>query len=130
MYSQCILFFKPNAEVEGCSKGYGTLSGNKADVYKMLKIMKLCCDADIESYKMKYAVDRCLSRAFYEEENIGTSLLKVLKYWTLKGKFTGVHPELEKIGIEEIMVSSDNLIFKKSKETRTRSSTVLRGKTE
>ena len=87
------------------------MSGNKADVYKMLKIMKLCCKADIESFKMKYAMDRCLSDEKYEKADIGSSLERVLRYWTLRGKFDGVHPDLEEIGVKKVEVAKDGLLF-------------------
>ena len=77
----------------------------------MLKIMKLCCKADIESFKMKYAMDRCLSDSKYEKADIGSSLERVLRYWTLRGKFDGVHPELEEIGVKRIEVARDGLVF-------------------
>ena len=77
----------------------------------MLKIMKLCCKADIESFKMKYAMDRCLAEWKYEEEDIGSSLERVLRYWTLRGKFDGVHPDLAKIGVKRIQVEKDGLTF-------------------
>ena len=77
----------------------------------MLKIMKLCSKADIESFKMKYAMDRCLEGEKYEEEDIGSSLERVLRYWTLRGKFDGVHPELAYIGVKRIKVDKDGLIF-------------------
>ena len=76
----------------------------------MLKILKLCCKADIESYKMKYAIDRCLVRLSYEED-IGSSLERVLRYWTLRGKFDGVHPDLAKIGVKKIKVGKNGLLF-------------------
>ena len=87
------------------------MQGNKSGVYKMLKIMKLCCKADIESFKMKYAMDRCLSDSKYEEADIGSSLERVLRYWTLRGKFDGVNPELAKIGVKRIQVDKDGLTF-------------------
>ena len=103
------MFYKPGEqEYEG---RYGTLSGNKSCVYKMLKIMKLCCKADIESFKMKYAMDRCLAEEKYEKADIGSSLKRVLRYWTLRGKFDGVHPDLADIGVERIRVDKDGLIF-------------------
>ena len=77
----------------------------------MLKIMKLCCNADIESFKMKYAMDRCLSDDKYERADIGSSLMRVLRFWTLRGKFNGVHPDLAKNGVQKIQVDKDGLIF-------------------
>ena len=77
----------------------------------MLKIMKLCCKADIESYKMKYAMDRCLDGSNYEEVGISSSLERVLRYWTLRGKFAGVHPDLANIGVKKIRVDKEGLTF-------------------
>ena len=77
----------------------------------MLKIMKLCCKAEIESFKMKYAMDRCLSSEKYEKADIGSSLQRVLRYWTLRGKFDGVHPELAKMGVKKIKADKEGLIF-------------------
>ena len=106
------MFYKPDYEwLNGGSGSGGTLGGNKSEVYKMLKIMKLCCKADIESFKMKYAMDRCLSGSKFEKADIGTSLESVLRYWTLRGKFDGVHPELAQIGVKKIKVENDGLTF-------------------
>ena len=87
------------------------MSGSKTEVYKMLKIMKLCCKADIESYKMKYAIERGLGGRKYEEASVGFSLRRVLRYWTLRGKFYGVHPDLEKFGVKKIQVDMEGLTF-------------------
>ena len=60
---------------------------------------------------MKFAVDRSLDAKKYEEAPIGQSLQRVMKYWTLTGKFTGVHPELENIGVKEVKVTDQGLEF-------------------
>ena len=36
---------------------------------------------------MKYAVDRSLDGKKYETADIGESLARVMKYWTVRGKF-------------------------------------------
>ena len=77
----------------------------------MLKILKLCCKTEIESYKLKYAMDRCLEGGKHEKADIGSSLERVLRYWTLRGKFDKVHPDLQKIGVKRIQVAKDGLIF-------------------
>ena len=77
----------------------------------MLKILKLGSKADIESLKMRYAMDRCLEGYKYEKADIGSSLERVLRYWTLRGKFDGVHPDLANIGVRRIKVDKDGLIF-------------------
>ena len=60
---------------------------------------------------MKFAVDRSLDAKKYEEADIGPSLKRVLRYWTLTGKFTGVHPALRKIGVTEVKVNDHGLEF-------------------
>ena len=61
--------------------------------------------------QIKFAVDRSLDAKKYEEADIGKSLLRVLKFWTLTGKFTGVHPDLAKIGVTEVKVTEKGLEF-------------------
>ena len=60
---------------------------------------------------MKYAVDRSLAGTKYEEEDVGTSLERVLKYWTLKDKFTGMDKALENMGIKRVEVTKQGLQF-------------------
>ena len=60
---------------------------------------------------MKFAVDRSLDAKKYEEAPIGQSLQRVMKYWTLNGKFIGVHPELAKVGVTEVRVTDLGLEF-------------------
>ena len=47
----------------------------------------------------------------YEEASIGQCLKRVMKYWTMAGKFTGVHPKLAKIGVTEVKVTEQGLEF-------------------
>ena len=47
----------------------------------------------------------------YEDAPIGQSLKRVLKYWTMAGRFSGVHPELAKIGVTEVRVTEEGLEF-------------------
>ena len=47
----------------------------------------------------------------YEEADIGPSLKRVLRYWTLTGKFIGVPPELAEIGVKEVRVTDQGLEF-------------------
>ena len=60
---------------------------------------------------MKYAVDRSLDGKKYETADIGESLARVLRYWTVRGKFDSVHPELEKIGVQRIEITATGLKF-------------------
>ena len=47
----------------------------------------------------------------YEKEDVGESLLRVLKYWTMRDKFSGVHPDLAKIGVTGVKVIKEGLEF-------------------
>ena len=60
---------------------------------------------------MKYAVDRSLAGKKYETADVGESLARVMKYWTVRGKFTGVDPALQKIGVQRIKVTATGLKF-------------------
>ena len=60
---------------------------------------------------MKYAVDRSLDGNKYDDIDIGEGLLRVLRYWTIRNKFSGVHPDLAKIGVTEIRVKPEGLEF-------------------
>ena len=60
---------------------------------------------------MKYAVDRSLAGAIYEDEDIGTSLQRVLRYWTLKDKFAGIDQALADKGIKRVAVTKQGLQF-------------------
>ena len=61
--------------------------------------------------QMKYAVDRSLVSSKYETEDVGKSLHRVLQYWTMRDKFTGIHPDLKKIGIQRVNVMTQGLEF-------------------
>ena len=62
-------------------------------------------------FKMKYALDRSLDGKKYETMDIGTSLERVMRYWTVRDKFNGVHPELREIGVTRVSVSQQGLMF-------------------
>ena len=60
---------------------------------------------------MKYAVDRSLAGKKYETADVGESLARVMKYWSVRGKFDGVHPDLQNIGVQRIEITRDGLVF-------------------
>ena len=60
---------------------------------------------------MKYAVDRSLAGKKYETADVGESLARVMKYWSVRGKFDGVHPDLQNIGVQRIEITRDSLVF-------------------
>ena len=56
-------------------------------------------------------MDRSLDAKKYEEADIGKSLRRAKKYYTLRGKFTGVHPDLKEIGVTKVKVTDQGLEF-------------------
>ena len=60
---------------------------------------------------MKYALDRSLDGKKYETMDIGTSLERVMRYWTVRDKFNGVHPDLRESGVTRVSVSQQGLVF-------------------
>ena len=58
---------------------------------------------------MKFAVDRSLDGVKYETADIGESMERVMRYWTVRDKFVGVHPALRRIGVERIEVDKEGL---------------------
>ena len=60
---------------------------------------------------MKYAVNRVLDAKKYETADVGSSLKRVLKYWTVRDKFTKVHPHLARLGVTKIEVADEGLHF-------------------
>ena len=63
------------------------------------------------SFKMKYALDRSLDGKKYETMDIGTSLERVMRYWTVRDKFNGVQPDFKEIGVSRVSVSQQGLVF-------------------
>ena len=88
-----------------------TLRGNKRDVYLILKILKLCTGAEVTSFKMKFAVERALWDDKKGDKPLVTSLQRVLRYWTLKERFSEVHPELRNVGVKRVEVTEKGLLF-------------------
>ena len=94
------MFLRPDDE----SGSRGTLSGNKKNVYVLLKIIKLIRNGSVTSFTLKYAIDRGLEDVIYETASLGPSLERVLRYFTLRGKLDGVHDDLAKIGVKAIKI--------------------------
>ena len=88
-----------------------TFSGNKIIVYVLLKILNKCSAANLSSFQLKFAVHSALSSPNYETAETGTSLKRVLRYWSMRSKFNGVHSSLEDIGVTEVKVEDDGLLF-------------------
>ena len=60
---------------------------------------------------MKFAVDRALNDKKYEEGDIGSSMQRVMKYWTVRDKMNSVHDDLVEEGVTKIEVTDEGLKF-------------------
>ena len=67
-------------------------------------------------FQMKFAVGRSLEGRRYETDPIGPSLRRVLRYWTVRNKFEEamIHPDLKSIGVTNIRVEEEGLLFERS----------------
>ena len=102
---------KPNSHNSEKAAGGGTLFGTKKDVYIILKIFKLIYGISITSFSLKYAVHQALKGRKYETAALETSLERALRFHTIKGKFVGVHHDLEKIGVKKILLVGEHIGF-------------------
>ena len=57
------------------------------------------------SFNLKFSIDRSLEDTKYEKAPIGLSLERAMRYYSIRGKFHGVHPDLEKIGVKKIEIN-------------------------
>ena len=67
------------------------------------------------SYKCKYAVESMLLNVDPDKMVLGEAIRKVMSYYTIRGKFTSVHKELqEKEGMTRVEVLDDGFQFHRS----------------
>ena len=89
-----------------------TLEGKKMDAYVLLKILKYCTDSPARSFQMKFAVDRVFfNKSIDSIEDLGTTIMKIIHYKTIRGKFSSVHSDLAAEGITRVEVGEEGLHF-------------------
>ena len=89
-----------------------TLKEKKLDAYVLLKILKYCTGSPTRSYQCKYAVNDALrNRDIKSMEEVGAAIKKIIHYYTIRGKFTSVHPDLAAEGITSVEVGEEGLHF-------------------
>ena len=87
-----------------------TLEGLKLNVYVIIKILKFCTGSSAKSYQCKFAINSDLNRIVTPGE-LGSVIKKVIHHYTLRGKFSSVHPELRREGIVRVEVGEEGLCF-------------------
>ena len=77
----------------------------------MIKLLKACTDSPVTSFQCKYAVEEMLMNLVPDDIGLGNAIRRVIKYYTLRGNFDSVHPELQKIGITRVEVTEEGFFF-------------------
>ena len=89
-----------------------TLRGHKLSAYVLIKILKFCTGSSAKSYQCKFAIGSVLgNRQVFVVEELGDLIQEVIHYYTLRGKFSSVHPELRREGIVRVEVRKEGLHF-------------------
>ena len=89
-----------------------TLRGLKLSVYVLIKILKFCTGSSAKSYQCKFAINYALRNKLVSDvEELGDVIQKVIHHYTLRGKFSSVHPELRREGIIRVEVGKEGLRF-------------------
>ena len=88
------------------------LEKKKLDAYVILKILKYCTGSSARSYQCKFAVQRVLLvKSIESMEEVGAAIKEIIHYYTIRGKFSSVHPDLAAEGITRVEVGEKGLHF-------------------
>ena len=88
-----------------------TLRGSKLQVYVLMKLLKSLTAGDVTSYKIKWAVEEMLKNTDLDESRIGWAIRQTMEYFSIRGKFGGIHPKLGELGYTGIEVTDAGLRF-------------------
>ena len=81
-------------------------------MYVLIKILKFCTGSSAKSYQCKFAIGDVLTNKYVSNvEELGNVIQEVIHYYTLRGKFSSVHPELRREGIIRVEVGKEGLHF-------------------
>ena len=91
-----------------------TLQRRKRQVYMLIKILKACTASPAKSFQCKYAVNMVLLNrqgTMIDMMELGPTVREVIHYFTIRGKFAAVHPDLHELGILRIEVGDKGITF-------------------
>ena len=81
-------------------------------MYVLVKILKFCTGSSSKSYQCKFGIrDALRNKDVSDVEELGDVTQEVIHYYTLRGKFSSVHPELRREGIIRVVVEKEGLRF-------------------
>ena len=91
------------------------LRGRKLEVYVLLKVLKFCTGSSATSYKVKFAVQQVfMNKEIESMDELGGAIKEIIHYFTIRGKFSSVHPDLAAEGITRVEVGEEGLHFIRS----------------
>jgi len=94
-----------------------TLRGLKLSVYVLIKILKYSTGSSAKSYQCKFTINDVLqNRDVSEREELSKVIQEVIHFYTLRGKFSSIHPELGREGIIRVEVGKEGLHFIRDSE--------------
>ena len=89
-----------------------TLEGRKLEAYIILKIIKYCTGSSARSYQCKYAVkETFVNKSIKSMDELGAAIKEIIQYYTIRGKFSSIHPDLAAEGITKVEVKEEGLNF-------------------
>ena len=75
----------------------------KLEAYVILKILKHCTGSSARSYQCKYSVQQVLMNKSIENmKEVGAAIKEIIHFYTIRGKFSSVHPDLAAEGITKV----------------------------
>ena len=93
------------------------LKGKKLEAYVLLKVLKYCTGSSAKSYQCKFAVQRVfLNKSIESMEEVAAAIKEIIQFYTIRGKFCSVHPDLAAEGITRVEVGEEGLHFIKTNE--------------
>ena len=86
-----------------------TLAGENLHIYALIKMLKHFTGSSVKSYMVKFALNMMFGAM--SKDDLGFNIRRVLRHWTIKDKFSSVHPELRAMGIICVEVGDNGFIF-------------------
>ena len=74
-------------------------------------MLKHFTGSSAKSYMIKFALKMSFSLFEDNRKDLGFNIRRVLRHWTIKDKFSSVHPELRAMGITGVEVGDSGFIF-------------------
>ena len=85
-------------------------------MYVFIKILKTCTNSSAKSFGCKYAVQDKLLGIDPDKIGMGNAIRRVLSYYTIRDRFSSIHPDLADIGFSRVEVTEEGFRFIRNTE--------------